>query len=625
MNRCYQDTLRYYGYSKLPSKLIYPHPIIKQSRTFLKQASLLRLPVPQLDVSLNKYLTSVKPLLNEQEYKNTQELVNRFKLGVGNELQKLLIEKSTHVDNWLAQWWLDKVYLEPRYSVTISVNPSLLYPKQNFKDINDQLAFSTNFIYGFLAYKNLIDTQQLPVEKHQDSFMCMDQYYKIVGTTRVPKLGKDELVVHQPYSHDSKYITVIYKNRIFNLQVRSETTGDLLPKSKIFANLKDLVEKSPLDHGIGILTSENRDVWAKNYKILSENKQNRQNFHTINQSLFVLCLDDGLVQSEFDEKSSGAAQLLHGSKKYSSNRWFDKTIQLIVTPSGICGLNFEHSVAEALPFANLSDFVLDYIAKNPFSSLSNERDSSLYRELNFTIPNEVKQAIETAHLNINKSIDDLELMVFEFNLFGKNFPKSQKISPDAFVQTCMQFAFYKIHKKWANAYESGSLRRFTLGRTEVIRSCSEALVEFLKSSDSSTATQSDKSLLLKRAINAHKNFTSSVLNFESFDKHLLGLKLIALENKIDLPELFKDVAFNRLTQYEISSSQVSSKHKSVVSFGPAAFDGYGICYNIMENAFIFGLSSNKSCKETSVKNYADKLHEALLECQTILLNVNSKL
>jgi hypothetical protein len=41
-------------------------------------------------------------------------------------------------------------------------------------------------------------------------------------------------------------------------------------------------------------------------------------------------------------------------------------------------------------------------------------------------------------------IDDLELYILHFDVFGKNFPKSQKISPDAFVQLAIQLAFYRF-------------------------------------------------------------------------------------------------------------------------------------------------------------------------------------
>ena len=114
----------------------------------------------------------------------------------------------------LAQWWLDKVYLEPRYPLPINVNPNILFPKQNFNTVDDQLTFATHCIHGVIEYKKIIDSQSLPVEKQGNNFLCMDQYYKIIGSCRVPRKFKDEIKMPQPLMQASNYVTVIYKNRV---------------------------------------------------------------------------------------------------------------------------------------------------------------------------------------------------------------------------------------------------------------------------------------------------------------------------------------------------------------------------------------------------------------------------
>lgn len=40
------------------------------------------------------------------------------------------------------------------------------------------------------------------------------------------------------------------------------------------------------------------------------------------------------------------------------------------------------------------------------------------------------------------------------------------------------------------------------------------------------------------------------------DRHLLGLKLIAIENGIEIPKLYQDPSFTRSTHMRISTSQV---------------------------------------------------------------------
>ena len=218
------------------------------------------------------------------------------------------------------------------------------------------------------------------------------------------------------------------------------------------------------------------------------------------------------------------------------------------------------------------------------------------------------------------------MYVLNFDTFGKNVPKACKVSPDAFVQLAMQLAFFKTHEKLGNTYESGSLRKFHLGRTDIIRTCSSDVIEFLNvMNKTSTSTANEKTRLLLKAIQSHRNYTLNVINCESFDRHLLGLKLTALENNLDLPDLYRDVAFQRACHYFISSSQVSSKYDAVTSYGPLVDDGYGCCYNILETQLMFGISCYRSCNETNSKLFADNLRLALNECHYLLSKIDSKL
>ena len=72
----------------------------------------------------------------------------------------------------------------------------------------------------------------------------------------------------------------------------------------------------------------------------------------------MLCLDgEGARNNEIDVRSQACGQVLHGNKEFNSNRWFDKTIQVIVGRDGVWGTNFEHTVSDAGPHIILHDFV----------------------------------------------------------------------------------------------------------------------------------------------------------------------------------------------------------------------------------------------------------------------------
>jgi len=76
----------------------------------------------------------------------------------------------------------------------------------------------------------------------------------------------------------------------------------------------------------------------------------------------VLCIDRNNSNTNnssesIDTRSNACGQILHGNKQFTANRWFDKTIQVIIAENGVWGVNFEHSIAEALPHAVMTDHI----------------------------------------------------------------------------------------------------------------------------------------------------------------------------------------------------------------------------------------------------------------------------
>lgn len=102
---------------------------------------------------------------------------------------------------------------------------------------------------------------------------------------------------------------------------------------------------------------------------------NRDSLDAIERSIFVLCLDKGIPisfnhQNSIDETNrhirddvSLAFQMLHGmgTNHNSANRWYDKTMQFIISQDGACGLNYEHSPSEGIAVVQLIEHLLKYM------------------------------------------------------------------------------------------------------------------------------------------------------------------------------------------------------------------------------------------------------------------------
>lgn len=130
---------------------------------------------------------------------------------------------------------------------------------------------------------------------------------------------------------------------------------------------------------------------------------------------------------------------------------------------------------------------------------------------------------------------------------------------------------------------------------------------------------------------------------QAIDRHLLGLKMQAMEEKLSVPALFRDPAYAKALHYHLSTSQVRqvgrgellgvchnqlnvsvplckvpSKTDCVMCFGPVVPDGYGVCYNPMEDHINFAVSSFNTCSETNAADLAQAVEDALLDMRRVL-------
>ncbi|XP_036013849.1 carnitine O-acetyltransferase isoform X7 [Mus musculus] len=523
----------------------------------------------------------------------------------------------------LSEWWLKTAYLQFRQPVVIYSSPGVILPKQDFVDLQGQLRFAAKLIEGVLDFKSMIDNETLPVEFLGGQPLCMNQYYQILSSCRVPGPKQDSVVNFLKSKRPPTHITVVHNYQFFELDVY-HSDGTPLTSDQIFVQLEKIWNSSLQSNKepVGILTSNHRNTWAKAYNNLIKDKVNRESVNSIQKSIFTVCLDKQVPRVSDDVyRNHVAGQMLHGggSKFNSGNRWFDKTLQFIVAEDGSCGMVYEHAAAEGPPIVALVDHVMEY-TKKPELVRSPMVPLPMPKKLRFNITPEIKNDIEKAKQNLSIMIQDLDIMMLTFHHFGKDFPKSEKLSPDAFIQVALQLAYYRIYGQACATYESASLRMFHLGRTDTIRSASIDSLAFVKGMGDSTVPEQQKVELLRKAVQAHRAYTDRAIRGEAFDRHLLGLKLQAIEDLVSMPDIFMDTSYAIAMHFNLSTSQVPAKTDCVMFFGPVVPDGYGICYNPMEAHINFSVSAYNSCAETNAARMAHYLEKALLDMRTLLQN-----
>uniref|UniRef100_A0A8C1NV88 Carnitine O-acetyltransferase n=1 Tax=Cyprinus carpio TaxID=7962 RepID=A0A8C1NV88_CYPCA len=584
-------------------------------RYLAHQEGLPKLPVPPLQQTCERYLAALTPIVDPEELNHTRKLLEEFQKpgGVGERLQKGLEQASSYVALSLYHF---HSYLDYRMPVVVHSSPGVVLPRMEFSDRQGQMRYAAKLIAGVLDFKSMIDNETLPVEYLGGKPLCMNQYYQVLSSCRIPGTKRDTVVNYTLDKRPPTHITVVHNFQFFVLDVYN-SDGTPLTVDQIYIQLEKIWNSSLQTNKepIGILTSNHRNSWGKAYDNLIKDKTNQESVRAIQKSIFTVCLDAPMPHASDDMyRTRAGVQMLHGggSRWNSGNRWFDKTLQFIIGEDGTCGLIYEHAPAEGPPIVSLIDHVVEYMKKSemvrtPMVPLR------MPQKLHFNITPEIKMDIEEAKQNMNIMVHDLDMKVSVFSHFGKDFPKSQKMSPDAFIQMALQLAYYRIHKRCCPTYESASLRMFRLGRTDTIRSMSIDSDKFVKAMDDPAKHNIEKVALLDKAVKAHR-----AIRGQAIDRHLLGLKLQAIEDLAALPEIFMDTSYAVALHFNLSTSQVPAKTNCVMCFGPVVSDGYGVCYNPMDTHINFAVSAFNSCQHTNAARLAQALEDALLDIKTLL-------
>jgi len=75
---------------------------------------------------------------------------------------------------------------------------------------------------------------------------------------------------------------------------------------------------------------------------------------------------------------------------------------------------------------------------------------------------------------------------------------------------------------------------------------------------------------------------------KGIDRHFLGLAL-CLQDGEEAPPLFRDAVFSRSRTWKLTTSNMSPSRHFSGGFGPVVPHGYGACYIIQDNRYVYGV------------------------------------
>uniref|UniRef100_A0A8D3CZD5 Carnitine O-palmitoyltransferase 1, muscle isoform n=1 Tax=Scophthalmus maximus TaxID=52904 RepID=A0A8D3CZD5_SCOMX len=605
------------------------------------QASLPRLPVPSLDDTIQRYLDSVRPLLDSDQYDQMEILANDFKDSKAAQLQRYLMLKSWWATNYVSDWWEEYIYLRGRSPIMVNSNfyiMDLLYVTPTHR----QAARAGNVVHAMLKYRRKLERgEHAPVMALGTVPMCSSQMERMFNTTRIPGIETD-IVQHLT---DRKHLVVYHKGRFF--QVWLYTGGRHLLPSELETQfqriLNDTSEPQPGELKLAALTAGNRVPWARARIKYFGQGVNRVSLDAIESAAFFLTLDDepqGYDPAKTDSLDSYAKSLLHGN---CYDRWFDKSFTLISYPNGKMGINAEHSWADAPIVGHMWEYVL---ATDCFQ-LGYTEEGHCKGDVNKGLPHptrlqwqiqkECQGVIETSYRSAKQIADDVDFHAYLFSDFGKGLIKKCRTSPDAFIQLALQLAQFRDQGVFCLTYESSMTRMFRDGRTETVRSCTSEAVAFVRAMEDTSATNKAtlKRLgLFRKAADTHQNMYRLAMTGSGIDRHLFCLYIVSKYLGVDSPFLKKVLS----EPWKLSTSQTPQQQLNLVDitkfpkyvgagggFGPVADDGYGVSYIIVgENLITFHISCKFSSADTDSCRFSQNIQKAMLDIQGLFKAENDK-
>uniref|UniRef100_A0A4W4GW43 Choline O-acetyltransferase n=1 Tax=Electrophorus electricus TaxID=8005 RepID=A0A4W4GW43_ELEEL len=333
----------------------------------------------------------------------------------------------------------------------------------------------------------------------------------------------------------------------------------------------------------------------------------------IEQCVCVVCLDEPTGVEPTD--SNRALFMLHGGSedKNGANRWYDKSMQFVVGADGVCGVVFEHSSFEGIVTVQCAEYLLKYMTASPskLSRSSSVSDLPAPQRLGWRCSPQLQAMLASSAEHLNRLVRNLDMEVFTFRAYGKEFIKKQKMSPDAYIQVALQVAFYRLEN-----HLSASNRCFMAGRVDNIRSATLEALYFVKAmTDERVSTQVPRFSYLSP-------YYCAIMGM-GIDNHLLGLREMAMELKIETPEMFSDKTYHLSNQFILSTSQVPTTLDMFCCYGPVVPNGYGTCYNPQAEHIVFCVSSFRECTATSSLVLMRALEQALLDMSDLCHKYNS--
>ncbi|WP_225435327.1 choline/carnitine O-acyltransferase [Bacillus aerolatus] len=571
--------------------------------------------MPQLNDTKSKLLEWIKPLVSKEQFQETTDVINRFFEGNGEaqKLQEKLHEWNKSIDgSWLKPFW-DDLYLKYRGSLPTGMHFNILLENKLYKNryTMSELAGKVSYLVTEL-YHLIIDEEVEPATMNGIP-LDMGQYKKFFRSVRIPRLERDEFSVAE-FDKKNNHIVILYKNNVYKVPVTNNEGA--IYQSKEIATAIETTFRSDNSEGVnvGIFTTVERDKAAKVYDQLIVSKVNAEILQTIADSLVVISVD---------EESENSQEAIKNLMLNSTNKYCDKTIQVIITKNGELGYSIEHSAVDGTTIFTVISHVNEGLCKEDSETVYTTEKTAV-KKMKWEISKEIQESLTQFQKDHIRTKNNYHVKSRIFKDFGSDEIKKMNMSPDAFFHMALQIAQYRTFGLMRSVYEPVSVRFFYEGRTECARATSMEKLNLVKALEDGEQDNEVLYSLMQKASAAHALRIKECRKGLGVERHMYGLEQMYYLHGADLgmkeiPEIFKDKGYLTMRHDFISTSGMAYDNVKYRIFGPVVEGGFGLAYILLDDSISINVSSKTSEKENA-KKLTDHLVDALNELRLIAKN-----
>ncbi|ONI78063.1 carnitine O-acetyltransferase [Actinosynnema sp. ALI-1.44] len=584
--------------------------------TFSNEGLLPRVPLPTLDDSCSLLLEWCAPLLTADELATTEAAVAAF-LAPDSPAHVLHADLERYNDSpgvlsWLDDFWRTR-YLGRRDRIALNANFFFL-----FQDARgaDQVDRATGLIASSLAYKALVDAEQLPPVVLRGQAQSMLQHKYLFSATRIP--GADQDTVRAPYGDEwpgpspARHIVVFHRGRMFRMDVLDEQ-GKPYATSELADGLRSVLAGEEAHYSpVGHLTTKARAAWAASREaLIAEDPANAEALDVVETALFCVSLESDAPA----DKLAACDALLHGD---SANRWFDKAVTFVVFADGQAGINVEHCLLDG---TTILAFV-DKVVGTPVDPGTPGSGIPKVEPIRFVLGDALRVDVEAAGQAFANYAAATATTELSFADIGTDRIKQLGMSPDAFVQAAYQLAHYRAKGLTGATYESIATRQFQNGRTEAMRVVTPEMVRFVQAMQDPDADAATRRAALAEAGAKHVARAKQCQAGQAPEQHLWELQMIQRRRGAELGAteplaLYESPGWQIMRDDYLSTSSAPSHNIQYFGFGSTSSRCIGVAYVLLPGRLNVYLSTPQPVAE-QMHAFADALRDSLSELIDLL-------